>query len=169
MKQKVIMIIAAIIAAIGSATVHGEVIGEGITIPVALTQNVSSQNLKNNSTLPLAVSQDIYDDNDQLLIPEGTPVEAKIIKARKKGVWGRQGVIEFQPTAILLDGVRIPVEAPAVKKEGHSHKKAANGWFFGTIFFIPLNIIPPLCIKGEDCILEEGTVYNTTVSETTIF
>lgn len=169
MKTKIIMVIASIIVAISFGTVSGVVIGEGTIIPIVLTENVSSKALKSNSVLPLAVSQDIYDDNDQLIIPEGTPVEAKIIKARKKGVWGKQGIIEFQPTAILMNDLRIPVEAPAIKKEGHSHKKAANGWFFGAILFIPLNVIPPLCIKGEDCVLEAGTVYNVTISESVMF
>ncbi|WP_300634737.1 hypothetical protein [uncultured Duncaniella sp.] len=141
------------------------VIPEGLTIPVMLTNDINSKNLRKDGKIPLAVSQDIY-YNDALVLSEGTPVEAEIIKARKRGVWGKQGIIEFRITGINVNGNIIPLESPAIKQEGHSHKKAANGLCFGTIMFIPLNFIAPLCIKGDDVTIPAGAIYNAEVTST---
>lgn len=169
MKPKIIMLMVAMIIAISSSTVSGKVLYEGTIVPVVLTQNISSKTLKKDAVLPLAISQDIYDEDTQLIIPEGTPVEALITKAQKRGVWGRKGIIEFQPTAIDLNETKIPITSPAIKKEGRSRKGAATGWFCGLIIYFPLNFIAPLCIKGEDCMLEAGTVFNVTVSQDIVF
>lgn len=136
----------------------------GSTIPVVLTENISSKTLKKDAVLPLSVAQDIY-YNDELAIPQGTPVIAEVVTAKKRKVWGKQGKIGIRLTAIDLNGTRIPISAPDIEKEGHSHKSAANGWFFGTIMFIPLNFIPALCIKGEDAVIEAGGIYNAITQE----
>ena len=141
---------------------------EGSTIPVTLTETISSKTLKKDSALPFAVAQDIY-YNDELAIPQGTPILAEVVTAKKSKVWGKQGKIGIRLTAIDLNGKTIHIAAPDIEKDGHSHKAAANGWFFGTIMFIPLNFIPPLCIKGEDAVIEAGGIYNTITQESFAF
>lgn len=148
-----------------SVKAQTRIIPEGLTIPVMLTNDINSKTLRKDGKLPLAVSQDIY-YRDDLVLSEGTPVEAEIIKARKRGVWGRQGIIEFRITGINLNGTIIPLESSTIKQEGHSHKKAANGACFGSILFFPLNFIPPLCIKGEDVTIPAGAIYNAMATST---
>ncbi|MBD5186136.1 MAG: hypothetical protein HDS92_05960 [Bacteroidales bacterium] len=165
-KKLVVTLIAVMAICFGeNVFAQTQVIPEGLTIPVMLTRDINSKTLRKDGKLPLVVSQDIY-YNDALLLLEGTPVEAEIIRARKRGVWGKQGIIEFRITGINHNGTIIPLESPAIKQEGHSHKKAANGVFFGTIMCIPLNVIAPLCIKGEDVTIPAGAIYNAVVSST---
>lgn len=164
MKLKTILLVVIGLLMAFNANAQSNVFPSGSTIPVVLTEDISSKTLKKTSAVPLAVAQDIY-YNDQLVIPEGTPVLAEVVKANKRKVWGKQGKIGIRLTAIDLNGRRIPIAAPDIEKEGHSHKAKANGWFFGTIMFIPLNFIPALCIKGDDAVLEAGGVYNAVTQE----
>ncbi|WP_300934663.1 hypothetical protein [uncultured Muribaculum sp.] len=168
--MKLKFLIVFIIGVAFSLNTHAQskVFPAGSTVPVVLTENISSKTLKKDAILPLAVAQDIY-YNDELAIPQGTPVIAEIVTAKKRKVWGKQGKIGFRLTAIDLNGMRIPISAPDIEKEGHSHKSAANGWFFGTIMFIPLNFIPALCIKGEDAVIEAGGIYNAITQESFSF
>lgn len=151
-----------------TAQAQSRIFPEGSTIPVTLTETISSKTLKKNAVLHLAVAQDIY-YNDELAIPQGTPVLAEVVTAKKRKGWGRQGKIEIRLVAIDLNGKTIPIVAPDIEKEGHSHKAKANGWFFGTIMFIPLNFIPALCIKGEDAVIEAGGIYNAVTQESFTF
>ncbi len=84
-----------------TAQAQSRVFPEGSTIPVALTETISSKTLKKDAALPFAVAQDIY-YNDELVIPQGTPVLAEVVTAKKRKVWGKQGKIGIRLTAISM-------------------------------------------------------------------
>ncbi|MCS2681778.1 hypothetical protein NXV81_20010 [Bacteroides ovatus] len=67
------------------------------------------------------------------------------------------------------NGTTIALTAPDIEKNGVSKKGNAWTWFWCSIFFIPLNTIPPLCIKGENAEVEQGlTIVANTVEPATI-
>ena len=54
-------------------------------------------------------------------------------------------------------------------QEGFSKKGSAWTWFWCTILFVPLNVIPPLCIKGENTDIQQGfTFVAYTIEEQTV-
>ena len=138
----------------------------GTSIPLIMDYSISSKNTLKESVVEFKVAQDIY-INDQIVIPMGTPAIAEIIKASKRKCWGKPGKLAIRVKEIqLINGKTIPLTAPDIEKKGISKKGDAWTWFWCTIVFIPLNTIPPLFIKGENAIIENGLtiIANTTES-----
>ena len=138
----------------------------GTTIPLILNHPISSKKAKQGDIINFEIAQDIY-INEQIAIPKGTSAMAEIIKASKRKCWGKPGKLVIRIKELqLINGTTIPLIAPDIEKRGFSKKGDAWTWFWCTIMFIPLNTIPPLCIKGENVIIEDGLtiIANTTES-----
>ncbi len=131
-------------------------IPKNLAIPVTLTQDVTSKNLRIGEIIEFEVPQNIEFNEGN--IPMGTKVFAKVIKgSHKRKSWGKAGKIVLNISHMQINNQKIRLKAPYIEKEGISRKGKAKRWFWIGIFYIPLNIIPPLCIKGEEAILEAGT------------
>lgn len=137
---------------IGNAQVK---LPNSLAIPVTLEQNISSQNIQKGDLVQFTTMQDIYYGKN--LIPAGTKAFAEVTKSNKRKCWGKLGRITLSICYLQLKGEKIKLQAPVLEKEGISKKGKAWTWFGCTVFFVPLNIIPALCIKGEESILEAGT------------
>ena len=138
----------------------------GTSIPLILNYSINSKEAKQGNIIDFEVAQDIY-INEQVAIPMGTAATAEIIKASKRKCWGKPGKLVIRIKELQLsNGTKIPLTAPDIEKRGISKKGDAWTWFWCTIMFIPLNTIPPLCIKGENAIIENGLtiIANTTES-----
>ena len=130
-----------------------------------------------NTAIPLVLdysinskkAQEIY-INDKLAIPVGTLATAEIVKASKRKCWGKSGKLIIRMRELKFsNGTTIALTAPDIEKNGVSKKGNAWTWFWCSIFFIPLNTIPPLCIKGENAEVEQGlTIVANTVEPATI-
>ncbi len=135
-------------------------------IPLVLEYPIYSKNASKSDLIHFKVAQDIYIEN-RIAIPAGTIGIAETIKAKKRGCWGRAGRLVVRIKELqLTNGVTIPLMAPDIEKKGISKKANAWTWFFCSILFVPLNVIPPLCIKGEDIAMEEGLVILAYTAET---
>lgn len=131
-------------------------IPKNLAIPVTLNQNITSKNLRIGEVIEFEVPQDIEFNEGN--IPMGTKVFAKVIKgSHKRKSWGKAGKIVLNISHMQINNQKIRLKAPYIEKEGVSKKGKARSWFWIGILWIPLNIIPPLCIKGEEAILEAGT------------
>ena len=139
------------------------------TIPLVLDYSINSQKAKRGNVVNLKVAQEIY-INDKLAIPVGTLATAEIIKASKRKCWGKSGKLIIRMKELRFsNGTTIALTAPDIEKNGVSKKGNAWTWFWCSIFFIPLNTIPPLCIKGENAEVEQGlTIVANTVEPATI-
>ncbi len=147
-----------------STAVTGITIPANTAIPLILDYSISSKNTKRGDIINLKVAQEIY-INDKAIIPMGAVASAEVIKASKRKCWGKGGKLIIKIKELqLANGVTIPLMAPDIEKSGVSKKGNAWTWFWCTIFFVPLNTIPPLCIKGENATIEEGLtiIANTT-------
>lgn len=138
-------------------------------IPLVLDYSINSKKAKRGNIVNFKVAQEIYID-DKLAIPVGTLATAEIIKASKRKCWGKSGKLSIKIRELRFsNGSTIALTAPDIEKNGVSKKGNAWTWFWCTIFFIPLNTIPPLCIKGENAEIEHGlTIIANTVETATI-
>lgn len=129
---------------------------DGISIPLTLTHDVSSKTAKKGDVVIFKVTTDVY-ENDELIIPEGAIAYGTVIKAKKRGVWGRAGSLIINVDKLELNnGEVMPLIADEIMYKGKSKKRTANTWFWCGIIYVPLNVIPPLFIKGENAIIEAG-------------
>lgn len=138
-------------------------------IPLVLDYSINSKKAKRGNIVNFKVAQEIY-INDKLAIPVGTLVTAEIVKASKRKCWGKSGKLIIRMRELKFsNGTTIALTAPDIEKNGVSKKGNAWTWFWCSIFFIPLNTIPPLCIKGENAEVEQGlTIVANTVEPATI-
>ena len=128
---------------------------ENLAIPVTLQQNINSKDVQKGDLIEFTVMQDVYYDSNT--IPAGTKAFAEVVKANKRKCWGKPGKITLNIRYIQLNNEEIKLQAPPLDKEGISKKGKAWTWFGCTVMFVPLNIIPALCTKGGEAILEAGT------------
>lgn len=134
------------------------VIPANTPIPLILDYNISSKHLKKGMEVEFKVAQDIFIGNNS--IPQGTTAIAKVMKATKGKSWGRAGKLSIEiDRLILADNISLKLKAPNIEKEGFSKKGSAWTWFWCTILFVPLNVIPPLCIKGENTEVQQGFTF----------
>lgn len=138
-------------------------------IPLVLDYSISSKNIKRGDIINFKVAQEIY-INDKAAIPMGTLATAEVVKASKRKCWGKGGKLVIKMKELqFANGTTIPLVAPNIEKKGVSKKGNAWTWFWCTILFVPLNTIPPLCIKGENAEIEDGlTIIANTVETITI-
>lgn len=141
----------------------------GTSIPLVLDYSINSKEAKKGDIIDFKVAQDIYIDG-QIAIPMGTTAIAVVIKASKRKCWGEPGKLAIRVKELqLINGITIPLTALDIEKRGISKKGNAWTWFWCTIVAVPLNTIPPLCIKGENAIIEEGlTIMANTAENVTI-
>ena len=133
-------------------------IPKGLAIPITFNQNITSKDLRIGEFIEFEVPHDI--DFDGGNIPMGTKVFVKVIKGtHKRKSWGKAGNIVLNISHMQINNQEIRLKAPYIEKEGISRKGKAKRWFWIGIFYMPLNIIPPLCIKGEEAVLEAGTTH----------
>lgn len=130
-------------------------IPNNLAIPLTLQQNIISKNLQKGELVEFEVPQDIHFETGN--IPAGTKAYAEVVKVNKRKVWGKPGKIVLNVTYLQIGNEKIKLKAPDIEKEGISKKRKAWTWFGVSFFYVPLNIIPPLCIKGTEAILEIGT------------
>lgn len=141
--------------AIGQNVENKYTIPANLAIPLTLRHDISSKTLQEGSIIEFEIPQDIY--FSQGSIPAGTKVFVEALKAKKRKCWGKAGKITLNVLYMQLGNQKIKLQAPYIEKEGISKKGKAWTWFWCGFLYIPLNIIPPLCIKGEEAILEAGT------------
>lgn len=141
----------------------------GTSIPLVLDYGISSEETKQGDFVSFSVPMDIYIGNN-VAVPMGTKAIGEVIRASKRKSWGKGGMLTIKVKELQLgNGSAVPLTALDISVEGERKVKSAWGWFGGLIFFVPLNVIPPLCIKGGDAIINEGlAVTATTVKNVTI-
>ena len=144
------------------------VIPANTPIPLILDYNIGSKQLKKGMEVEFKVAQDVFIGNNS--IPQGTIAIGKVVKASKGKCWGKAGKHSVEIDRLqLANNIPLKLKAPNIEKEGFSKKGSAWTWFWCTILFVPLNVIPPLCIKGENTEIQQGfTFVAYTVEEQTV-
>lgn len=129
---------------------------QGTAVLVETLYPVSSANFKVNNTIAFAVTRPVIVDG-ALVIPRGTIAQAKIVRVKKAGNFGRGGALTFEMERIVaLDGTKIPVLLSAAAEGGSRAGVLAVGAAATSALIFPYTA--PAAIvwgfkKGDDAVV----------------
>ncbi|MBP8933403.1 MAG: hypothetical protein KBG67_03120 [Candidatus Atribacteria bacterium] len=136
-----------------------------VTIPVASLVKVSIQTSlnseKNNlgDPVPYILSEDFI-VNDILVAPAGTEGEGWISKIRRKGNFGKSGMIQIDFGSITsLDGTSIPLTlGDKAVQENKAFAYAVGTSIVGLVALGPIGAVAGFLINGEPAKVESGSI-----------
>jgi hypothetical protein len=138
---------------------HDVYIPQNTKIPLELTETISSKTLKQDQQFSLQTTENLI-VNNVVVIPKGTACQAYVTKARKNGLFGRRGVLEFNiPSIKTLNNIDVPLNGyikGAGKSDGGAVAVAAAVSLVGGLF-----------MKGTNVSYPEGQIFITTVARNT--
>lgn len=128
-------------------------------INLELVDPISSKKSKEGNTFRLKTIENIL-INDVVVIPANQEVLGTITKARKNGMLGRKGRLEFKIDSIkTINGVNVPLTAE-VKGKGHSDNGAVA-------VAAAVSLVGGLFMKGTNIYYEPGQKFVAVVSTDT--
>jgi hypothetical protein len=109
----------------------------GTTIPIRITDALSSETAQPNQTFHATLAADLVRDG-MIAIPQGTPVLGRVIDARNAARIKGSSLLSLELTRLDLHGHQIPVYTSAFSKEGagrgkNTAEKAGGGALLGTL------------------------------------
>lgn len=134
-------------------------VAEDTILRVRLTEEISSKTMHKGDKVPL-VLQDNLIINGVVVIPEGTEVTGIVTKAKKNGMFGRSGKLEFSINSVrTINGIDIPLQY-LIKKEAGSDGGAVA-------VATAVSLIGGLFMKGKNVSFPEGSVFEARVTKDT--
>lgn len=134
-------------------------VAEDTILRVRLTEEISSKTMHKGDRVPL-VLQDNLIINGVVVIPEGTEVTGIVTKAKKNGMFGRSGKLEFSINSVrTINGIDIPLQY-LIKKEAGSDGGAVA-------VATAVSLIGGLFMKGKNVSFPEGSVFEARVTKDT--
>lgn len=128
-------------------------------INLELIDPISSKKSKEGNTFRLKTIENLL-INDVVVIPANQEVLGTITKARKNGMLGRKGRLEFKIYSIkTINGVNVPLTAE-VKGKGHSDNGAVA-------VAAAVSLVGGLFMKGTNIYYEPGQKFVAVVSTDT--
>ena len=128
-------------------------------INLELIDPISSKKSKEGNTFRLKTIENLL-INDVVVIPANQEVLGTITKARKNGMLGRKGRLEFKIDSIkTINGVNVPLTAE-VKGKGHSDNGAVA-------VAAAVSFVGGLFMKGTNIYYEPGQKFVAVVSTDT--
>lgn len=119
------------------------------TINVELTSAISSKTSHKGDIVPLQTSSNLV-INDVVVIPAGTKVNGVITVARKNGMFGRSGKLEFTINDVkTLNNIRVPLQYTGKKKAGNDGGAVAVA--------AAVTLVGGLFMKGKNVDFPAGT------------
>ena len=126
---------------------------------VELTQEISSKTMKKGNPVPLVLRENVI-INDVIVVPAGTKVEGVVINAKRNGMFGRSGKLEFSINSVKsLNGVQIPLQYLTEKKAGHDGGAVAVA--------AVVSLVGGLFMKGKNVSFPAGSVFDARVTADT--
>jgi len=138
----------------------------GTVIDIEAAEATSSADFDRRNAITFLVSRRVL-VNGVLVIDRGAVANARIIKSKPAGSWGRGGTLEFaMENVVAVDGTRVPIRlSNEVKGNNHTTAVAAAAIVTGAIGFpyaSPAAMLWSLK-KGDDAVLEQGTKLTAVV------
>ena len=129
---------------------------KGAAVIVETLYPVSSATFKVNNTIALAVTRPVIVDG-ALIIPRGTTVRAKIVRAQKARNMGRGGALTFEVEQIVaIDGTKIPVQLSEATEGSNQMSALAVGAAATSALIFPYTAPAALIWgfkKGDDAVI----------------
>lgn len=126
---------------------------------VELMEEISSKNIKKGAPVPLKLQENLI-VNDVIVVPAGAEVEGVVTQAKKNGMFGRSGKLEFSINSVkAINGVRIPLEYLTKKEAGSDGGAVAVA--------TAVSLIGGLFMKGKNVSFPAGSVFDARVTSDT--
>lgn len=126
---------------------------------VELMEEISSKSIKKGAPVPLKLQENLI-VNDVIVVPAGTDVEGVVTQAKKNGMFGRSGKLEFSINSVkAINGVRIPLEYLTKKEAGSDGGAVAVA--------TAVSLIGGLFMKGKNVSFPAGSVFDARVTSDT--
>ena len=136
-------------------------LSSGSRIPVVMSETISSdkkggRKVNTGEVISLTVQADVTDIDGNVLVSQGTLVNATVTLAEKRKAAGTKGKLSFSVAFVkAVDGQSIPVN---LKYDSDGKSKTAIAVGAAVVVAAPL-----LLIKGKPAVIEAGTVFNALV------
>ena len=128
-------------------------------IEVELTSEISSKTSHKGDIVPLRTSSNLV-INDVVVIPAGTRVNGVITTARKNGMFGRSGKLEFSITDVKTrNNIRVPLQYAGQKKAGDDGGAVAVA--------ATVTLVGGFFMKGKNVSIPAGTQFEAAVASDT--
>ena len=139
----------------------------GMGILVETLYPVSSADVKEGSTISLAVVQPVYIDG-VLTIERGTIAKARVVRVKKAQSWGRGGALTLEMENIqAIDGTRIPVELSMASEGENRGGELAAGVAVTSAIIFPYTAPAALVWgfkKGDDAVVKGSKKFSAILS-----
>ncbi len=151
-------------------------VSQAVTIPagtIVTMQNqaeLNSKTAKEGDAVYFNVAEDVK-VGDIVAIPKGMEVDGEISKARKSGMFGKDGKIEVTyHTARAADGTPVPLIVGDKTKDEYKRTAGAVGASAaGAIILGPVGLVGGLFVHGNDVDIPAGTdMYAETKEDTEV-
>lgn len=151
---------------------------KGTDIKLKFAESVSSADLEKGRILHLEVYGDIIVDG-VTIISTATLAEGKVLKVRRRGMFGRGGYLRIKPSRLMTDGNQsIDLRGPEVTKKGKDKQFLAVGasaapfavaaTIGAPIIVLPVTLVTGLFVKGKDAEIAKGTIISAMIGEDVI-
>ena len=133
----------------------------GTRIPLVMSETISSdekggRKVSTGELIALTVQMDVTDIDGNIVVKQGTLVNATVTKSEKRKAAGTKGKLGFNVGFVkAADGQSIPVDLN-YDSEGKSRTGAVVA---GAV----LVAAPLLLVKGKAAVIEAGTIFNALV------
>jgi hypothetical protein len=129
-------------------------IAAGLSIPLAITSEISSSRNREGETFGMTVTQDVISDGI-VVIPRGTRAVGEITLRSGRGMFGKSGKMELSFRYLDMDGIRIPLDG--------THFQAGEGNTAGTVgAVLAAGVIGGAVVTGRSANIPEGREFTAT-------
>ena len=126
-------------------------IAAGLSVPLALTAELSSSRNREGETFAMTVSQDVLSDGI-VVIPRGTRAVGEITLRSGRGMFGKSGKMELSFRYLDMDGVRVPLDG--------THFQAGEGNTAGTVgAVLAVGVVGGMVVTGRSANMPEGREF----------
>jgi hypothetical protein len=126
-------------------------ISAGLSIPLALTSELSSSRNKEGETFSMVVTNDVLSDGI-VVIPRGTRAVGEITLRSSRGMFGKSGKMELSFRYLDMDGVRVPLDG--------EHFQAGEGNTAGTVgAVLAAGVIGGAVVTGRSANMPTGREF----------
>src|SRR4028119_1257556 len=122
-----------------------------LSIPLALTGELSSSRNKEGETFSMIVTSDVLSDGI-VVIPRGTRAVGEITLRSSRGLFGKSGKMELSFRYLDMDGVRVPLDG--------EHFQAGEGNTAGTVgAVLAAGVIGGAVVTGRSANMPTGREF----------
>lgn len=153
-------------ASIAMAMNNNPVLEPGTEVTLRFNESVTSRNAELGENIDMVVAKDVMDDGT-VVIPAGTPVVAEVTGISKRGVYGKNGRLEFRIQPIMTDDGMVLLEPRGKGQEfsGSRTDTAAVATGGGLLVLGPIGLLGGLFVQGKPMRIEEGMMLRTEVAQ----